>query len=282
MTLENINPFIRRAFRLMRAPFNETVKSADCRLFYILEGNGSITINDTEYQFENDSIGLWPSGTEYCWNFSKNNNCKLAIINFDYTHEFSQNAEMIPLINKSDFNNCTILKSDDFTDVTALNTPIFLTHMHLFKKEVVNLIDEFESQKMYSSELASSMLKQLIIKVARHASSTANTQSKIEPILEYIRLNYDKEITNRSLAEIANYHPHYVNILMKSYTGTTLRSYLIDYRLAEALKILLNTDESIESIALKIGFKNPTHFCNSFKKKYGISPSSYRKSSKII
>ena len=124
MTLENINPFIRRAFRLMRAPFNETVKSADCRLFYILEGNGSITINDTEYQFENDSIGLWPSGTEYCWNFSKNNNCKLAIINFDYTHEFSQNAEMIPLINKSDFNNCTILKSDDFTDVTALNTPI--------------------------------------------------------------------------------------------------------------------------------------------------------------
>ena len=282
MILENINPFVRRAFCLMRAPLNQTVKSADCRLFYILEGDGTITVNETEYQFEKDSVCLWPSGTEYCWKPSKNNNCKLAIVNFDYTHEFRQKTEMIPLINKSNFDNCTILKSDNFTDAVALNAPIFLKNMHLFKNKTLSLIDEFESQKMYSSELASSMLKQLIINIVRHASSPSHAHLKIEPILEYIRLNYDKEITNSMLADIANYHPYYVNNLMKSYTGTTLHSYLIDYRLGEALKILLNTDESIESIALKTGFKNSTHFSNSFKKKYGSRPSEYRQSSKVI
>lgn len=282
MTAENINPFVRRAFFLTRAPHNKTVKCADCRLFYIIEGDGNVVVNGNTYTIASNSVFLWPSGTEYCFKLSKNTNCRLAIINFDYTYEFSNMTEMIPLIYNFDFKTRAALKFDEFTDIASLNSPICLNNMHLFKNDVHAIVEEFESQKIYSSVLISGMLKQLIIKIIRQISSATDTKSKIKPILEYIRLNYDKDITNRSLAEIANYHPNYVNLLMKSYTGNTLRSYIIELRLNEALKLLLNTDESIEAVALHVGFKNPTHFCNTFKKKYGTSPSNYRKSSKTV
>ena len=70
--------------------------------------------------------------------------------------------------------------------------------------------------------------------------------------------------------------------MMKQYTGTTLHAYLTDYRMNEALDLLINSEFSIETIALKVGYKNPTHFCNTFRKKFGISPAKHRKSSKMI
>lgn len=281
MTLEQINPFIRRAFLLNTRPENKTVINADSRLFYVLEGSGEIVFKDRSFIFEKDALGLWKSGTSYCWKFSKNNNCKLAIINFDYTRDFSMRSEMLPLIlQKKSYNN--ILDTGDFSDIQSLNEPIFLKNAHILKDEILSIIEEYEEKKLHYTELASGMLKQLIIKAVRYNSSSVLPQTKIETVLDYIRSNYEKEITNVTLGKLVNYHPHYINALMKSYSGTTLHAYLLEFRLNQALKLVVNGSKSIEEIALTVGFKNTTHFCNAFKKKYGMSPSSYRKSSKII
>lgn len=282
MTSEKINPFIRRAFIHSRAPHNKTVKCADCRLFYILEGSGEVSVENIKYPIVPDSLFLWPSGTEYCFKLSKNTNCKLIIINFDYTEAFSNLGEIIPLILADEYSKRMPLDFDDFTDIKALNHPIILNNMQIFKHDLLGIISEFEAKKLYSDALISAALKQIIIRIARLVSAPPEAKSKIKPILEYIKLNYSGEITNSSLAAITNYHPNYVNLLMKSYMGTTLKAYVIDYRLSEALKLLLNTDASIEEIAYRTGFKNPTHFCNTFKKKYGSSPSLYRKITKTV
>ncbi|MBQ6847298.1 MAG: helix-turn-helix transcriptional regulator [Clostridia bacterium] len=251
-------------------------------MFYVIEGHGTLFINNKAQPFQKNFIGLWPSGTEYYWDFEKESKCRLAIINFDYTCDFSKTKQKIPLINTSKSVKGSLLKSDDFTDAVSLNTPLFFENMHFLKQETLNIIDEFESQKIYSTQLASSMLKPLIIKLIRYVSLPTPTNLKIEPIFEYIKENYSKEITNTTLASITNYHPYYVNTLIKNYTGTSLHSYLINFRLNEATKMLINTSDSIETIALKAGFKNPTHFSATFKKKYGVTPSLYRQASKTI
>lgn len=282
MTVEEINPFIRRAFLLNKTPSSKRVINADCRLVYVLEGEGEITIGDKTYSFEEDALGLWKSGTDYCWKFSKNKNSKLAIINFDYTRNFSFKSDILPLLTDGCLSDDLIFDEGNFTDSQSLNEPIFLNNMHLFKGDVLKIIEEADNKKLYSSELSSSLLKLLIIKIIRQTSSASLPQTKIEFILEYIKENYDKEITNISLGELSNYHPHYINALMKAYTGTTLHAYLLECRLSAALELIVNSDEGIENIAFKVGFKNPTHFCNVFRKKYGVSPLVYRKSSKII
>ncbi len=278
-----INPFIRRAFILEKNPYNKLVKNADSRIFYILDGEGEIELENKTYTVQKDSVGIWKSGTSYTWKLNKEKNTKLAIINFDYTQDFSHITQLLGLIPKSMFDSAKIYNCGDFDDITILNNPIFLKNMTVLKRDILEIISETEERKVYYSEVASTLLRNLILKTVRYASaSTSDEKLKIEPILEYIQLNFDKELTNISLGKMINYHPHYINSLMKEYTGTTLHAYLTEHRMNEALKLLVNTDFSIEAISLKVGYKNPTHFCNVFRKKFGISPAKHRKSSKMI
>ena len=278
-----INPFIRRAFILKKIPYNKLVKNADCRIFYILDGEGEIEIENKTYTVEKDCLGIWKSGTEYTWKIKKDSSAQIAIINFDYTLEFSNRTQLLTLIPKNMFSSCKIYDSGDFEDITVLNKPIFLKNMNIFKKDVLEIINELEELKLYSLETANTILHHLILKIARYVTiSSSSEKLKIEPVLDYIQANFDKEITNISLGKMINYHPHYINSLMKELIGTTLHSYLTEYRMNEALKLLLNTDYSIEIIAQKVGYKNPTHFCNVFRKKFGISPAKHRKSAKMV
>jgi AraC family transcriptional regulator of adaptative response / methylphosphotriester-DNA alkyltransferase methyltransferase len=50
----------------------------------------------------------------------------------------------------------------------------------------------------------------------------------------------------------------------------------------KATELLIFTDMSIAEISSEIGINNPNNFCNIFFKEYGVSPSAYRKSIKII
>ena len=276
-----INPFVRRAFILASSPYKKMIKSADCRLFYVIKGSGELTVDGKVYNICDNCIALWKSGAEYCWNLSKNKENKLAVINFDYTHDYYDVTEPLNLISRSSASK-KILTAPEFEDASILNTPIFLKNMSLFKSDVLNIIKELEKQKMFSSQLAGAMLHELILKIAEFAYSDTKAHSKIEPIIEYIKSNYKDNITNNSLGKVFNYHPHYINLLMKEYMGTTLHSYLTDFRMNEALKLLVNTKESIEDISYSVGYKNPTHFYKVFKNKFGATPSTYRKSSRLI
>ncbi len=59
-------------------------------------------------------------------------------------------------------------------------------------------------------------------------------------------------------------------------SGTTYQSILDGARQRLATKLLLETDESVASIAYELGFEHPSHFGRAFKKWTGQSPSAYR------
>ena len=48
-------------------------------------------------------------------------------------------------------------------------------------------------------------------------------------------------------------------------------------RLQHAALDLVSTNDSITEIALRSGFSDSNYFKDAFKKKYGITPSAYRK-----
>ena len=63
---------------------------------------------------------------------------------------------------------------------------------------------------------------------------------------------------------------------VKELTGQTPVQHLHNARLEYAARLLRETDATIEEVMLKSGYRNPTHFFNSFKKKFGISPKVFR------
>lgn len=216
-------------------------------------------------------MSLWRSGVKYKWNISKAQKHSIAIINFDYTQSYKDTASI------AQSGSPKILKTEDFEDIVLLNEPILMNKAVMLKNDILDIITEFSSQSIYSDELLSGMLKQLVIRTVRLCNAETRPQAKLEPVLEYIHENFNRELTNLELSKIVNYHPHYINLLMKEYTGTTLHAYLTRYRMLEASKLILNTNKAIEEIAYETGFKNPTHFYKIFKQHFGISPSQCRK-----
>lgn len=59
--------------------------------------------------------------------------------------------------------------------------------------------------------------------------------------------------------------------------GTTVFQYLFDHRMMLAAKYLLDTTLPIQIIATRLGYDYQSHFCTAFKRKYGLSPSEFRK-----
>ncbi len=280
MIVKDLNPFIRTAFIHLKFPLDIFVTCADCRLFYILDGSGELQVGEKIINFKKDTLFLWKSGTKYKWDFSKNNISGLAIINFDFDQSYRYIQTPLELITDNNLDN--ILHYPSFEDAELLNNIIVFENASLFRNDISEIIKNFENSALYSKELAESELKKLIVKIIQHITENSNSVSKLSPILDYIHENYNTEISNKTLAEIISYHPHHVNLLMKKYMGTTLHSYITQYRMNEALKMLSNTDKSIEAIATETGYKNPSHFHKIFKQTYGLSPSEYRKSTNVI
>jgi AraC-like DNA-binding protein len=64
----------------------------------------------------------------------------------------------------------------------------------------------------------------------------------------------------------------------KKVFDNTVFGYLNDYRLDQARQLLLQQhNRSLSEIADELGYSSPQHFCNAFRKKFGVSPGRSRK-----
>ncbi len=79
------------------------------------------------------------------------------------------------------------------------------------------------------------------------------------------------------LAELSNYSRTHLNRLMKEHFGKTAWEYVTELRMNYAYNRLIFTDMAIEDIAEKCGFETSSHFSQSFKRRFGITPSAARK-----
>lgn len=64
--------------------------------------------------------------------------------------------------------------------------------------------------------------------------------------------------------------------LFNKMLNVTPYEYLIQYRLQKATNLLNDATLNVTEISEIVGFNNVTHFIQTFKKVYGISPKKYR------
>ncbi|WP_263420159.1 helix-turn-helix domain-containing protein [Tolypothrix sp. PCC 7601] len=63
---------------------------------------------------------------------------------------------------------------------------------------------------------------------------------------------------------------------MRKLTGKTVNNWIIERRIAEASTLLLETNYSVEEIALKVGYQNINHFYCQFRNYYKNTPRAWR------
>lgn len=97
-----------------------------------------------------------------------------------------------------------------------------------------------------------------------------------EEITDYIK-DHLQDISIRTLSEQFHFQEDYFNRLLKTRTGKTYTEYIQDLRLSEAARLLLETKDSIEQIAGKVGYQNKGYFYKIFYQKYLLTPAQYRR-----
>lgn len=99
----------------------------------------------------------------------------------------------------------------------------------------------------------------------------------ISKAIEYIEQNYTKEISNEVLADMCYLSVGCFIRTFKRCYNTTPKKYILDLKLSKAKELLEITDKAVLEIAYETGFEPPAYFSNIFKKKFGITPTQYRK-----
>lgn len=99
----------------------------------------------------------------------------------------------------------------------------------------------------------------------------------IQEIATYIYQNYDKKLTLVDMSERFNISRSYLSKKFKVITGFGFKEYVVNVRIKNACRLLLETNKSITDIAFECGFNDSNYFGDAFRHVKGMSPNKYRK-----
>ena len=93
---------------------------------------------------------------------------------------------------------------------------------------------------------------------------------------EYIRANYMYEISMSDAARAVNYSEPYFCKMFKQQFGQNFTSYLADYRITEAKKLLDQPNVIVKEVGARVGYPDSNYFTKVFRRLTGVNPSEYR------
>ena len=112
---------------------------------------------------------------------------------------------------------------------------------------------------------------------ARTRSATALTYvQRINRAIDHIVGHLDEPLRLRELARVALLSPFHFHRIFQALLGTTPADFVQRLRLEKALGLLAQPrPPSLTAIALACGFSSSSDFSRSFKRRYGVPPSSF-------
>lgn len=122
------------------------------------------------------------------------------------------------------------------------------------------------------------LLENLTLKSSDNKAAVIS-RTRLQLMMQYIHTHYSENIALEDIAASAAIGKGTALHLFQENIKITPVNYLIRYRLKQAALLLSGTEKKITVISSETGFNNVDHFCRSFKKIYGITPTDYRKQS---
>lgn len=100
--------------------------------------------------------------------------------------------------------------------------------------------------------------------------------ARFRRVVALMEAGIDRPFDLRQLADAAGMSAFHFSRLFKQSTGLSPSHFFIRLRVAEARRLLQETDASIIDVALAVGYSSHSHFSQIFRRETGLAPSAYR------
>lgn len=100
---------------------------------------------------------------------------------------------------------------------------------------------------------------------------------QLSKVFEFIEANYHRTITLSDVAQTVGYSRSYLTQLVRRHTGKTVFRWIAERRMASACSLLLETNQTVERIALSVGYQDLGHFFYQFRQLHGSTPQAWKK-----
>lgn len=113
---------------------------------------------------------------------------------------------------------------------------------------------------------------------AMEEQQTNRNQPIVDRVTALVAQHYaDPDLSVDSLARQVGLSANYLSRIFKAISGESLHSYLMNARMERAMQLLEASAEPVGRISELVGIQNVNYFYTLFKKRYGITPTEYRR-----
>jgi AraC-like DNA-binding protein len=147
------------------------------------------------------------------------------------------------------------------------------------------LAEEVTVPRLGHREAVRAYLTVLLVDVARLAQdAVGHLHAWNDPVLQqvfaFIEEHYREPISLRDVAAAVHLSPGHVTTVTGRRTGRTVGDWITERRMAEARRLLAETDDSAEVIASRVGYKEPAYFNRRFRAAHGLAPGGWRRANR--
>jgi AraC family transcriptional regulator, transcriptional activator of pobA len=104
-----------------------------------------------------------------------------------------------------------------------------------------------------------------------------NDEPLLADVFSFIEARYADAISLRDVASAVNLTPGHLTTLVRRRTGRTVQAWIAERRMAEARRLLVQTDLTVAEVGSQCGYADPVYFTRSFRKAHGTTPLRWRR-----
>lgn len=237
---------------------NRKRKDLQCVFQYTLAGVGEIEIHNQTYKLQ--------AGDAFFIDIPGPHSYGLPCDSSSWTvlyFEFSK--EVLPLLHQLHTQSGPIFHIDS-------QHPLIAQALMMYENSIQN-----EYEDIY---LNSKAAYAFLMDLSHYLSHQEHKQipEKIVQCKTYIDMHFhEMNISLDEIAYSASLSKFHMTRLFEQYYGLTPGKYISELRMKTCAHLLIESDLTLDEIALKIGYDNGNYLSKVFKSCYGIIPSNYRK-----
>lgn len=280
---DSIQPFVRMAKIKKSYELQGDWTDIDHVLIYIAAGENTYLLGHNSYRLTPGGFLLIPPYVPHRIVSPSDSMLVQYVVHFD----FYSDPERMLLPHQSAKNlQRQLPERENLLKGGALYSSFSDESMLIFENLFLSMFREFNNNdcghRLMLRGYATQMIAMLLRRIASTKSDQLTQDAKIsktwkliKQAQEYIYTHYGEKLSNEIISEAVGVSPNYLSKIFRENTGLSLCSYVQNYRIDVAQKMLVNEKCNITEAALRCGFSSIHVFSKTFKAIRGVSPTAY-------